>query len=99
MRALREDEVSYLLDDWFHLDHNTETDPRVVGVERRLKNLGIIEVDIPRIPGRQSTIHRLTKKGVKVREELRAVHTVLREISILRRLVKEALRLGKESSL
>ena len=49
-----------------------------IGVERRLLNLGLLEIEVRRIPGYQRTVYNLTKKGIAVRDQLSRAHRALK---------------------
>jgi len=95
MRSLREDEIDYLLGQGefeFYFRFTPLRKPKnVISVERRLKNLGLLEIDVPRIPGYQVTLYRCTPKGLKIRGELLTAYEVLNQVMRL----KEYLRRQK----
>jgi hypothetical protein len=88
MRALKQDEIDYLL----ALGLSTEAEwnltrkerARLAGLERRLRNLGILKIEIKPIPGYQRTIYCYTKRGRKIRREVSVSHAVLRAVKELR---------------
>ena len=74
MRALRKDEIEYMRGDvYFWGIMTTRQRQKLVGLERRLMNLGLLRVDVPAIKNWQRTIYCLTAKGIRVREELRRI--------------------------
>ena len=74
MRALRKDEIGYMRGDLFFWGiMTTRQRQKLVGLERRLMNLGLLRVDVPAIKNWQRTIYCLSAKGMRVRMELRRI--------------------------
>lgn len=85
MRALTKDEIEVLrwaLHERYGIDRR-----KLFGIKRRLVNLGLIRVDIPRMPGWQDTQYEYTSKGSAVVREFDELQVVTNKIRKLRELI------------
>ena len=101
MRALRRDEIDYILGIYilgisplsrYYADLNKKSKRAKLGVERRLRNLGLLKVEVPRIPGYQETLYQFTKKGAEVFDELNRAYAVKDKVQELKDFVNRRIK-------
>jgi hypothetical protein len=87
MRALKQDEIDYLSDPYSLYDDDVPH-----GLWRRLRGLGLVKVDVPRIPGYQRTLYVFSKKGEKLSQELMALRRFSENVAELKRLAEKVVK-------